>query len=62
MITAQKFYAIKQVVYCYRKDDSKLVWTKEKVLDLLHGIRDNMILARDNNLGKIIFCECKSAE
>ena len=55
MITAQKFYAIKQVVYCYRKDDSKLVWTKEKVLDLLHGIRDNMILARDNNLAKLYF-------
>ena len=53
MITAKEFYAIKQVVYCYRKDETKLTWTKEKVIDLLHGIRDNMIMAKENNLGKL---------
>lgn len=55
MITAGTFYAIKQVVYCYRKNDAKLVWTKEKLIDMLNGIKDNLIYAKENNLAKLYY-------
>lgn len=55
MITAETFYAISQVVYCYRKSDTKLTWTKEKLIDMLHGIKDNLAFAKTNNLAKLYY-------
>lgn len=55
MVSAGKFYAIKQVVYCYRKNDAKLVWTKEKLIDMLNGIKDNLLVAKNNHLAKLYY-------
>lgn len=55
MVTAGKFYAIKQVVYCYRKNNAKLVWTKEKLIDMLNGIKDNLIVAKNEHLAKLYY-------
>ena len=55
MISANVFYAIKQVTYCYRKDDTKLKWTKEKLIDMLHGIQDNLLVAKQYGLAKLYY-------
>lgn len=55
MIKAKCFYSISQIVYCYRKDDTKLVWTREKVLDLLKGLYDNISMAKENNLEQLYY-------
>lgn len=38
MTIAKEFYAIPDIVYCYRKGHNKVVWNREKIEDLLTGI------------------------
>ncbi|HIS35508.1 TPA: hypothetical protein IAC10_02605 [Candidatus Scatousia excrementigallinarum] len=43
------------MVYCYRKNNAKLVWTKEKLIDMLNGVRDNLIVAQREHLAKLYY-------
>lgn len=54
MVKAGEFYAIDQIVYRYRKQPQKITWTKEKVFDLLCGIEDNIALASQKQLKKLL--------
>lgn len=54
MITAERFYAVKKVVYRYRYGHRELKWTKEKRIDLLKGIYMDMELAVQNHLDRLI--------
>lgn len=54
MIAAKEFFAINQVVYRYRKQPKKLIWTKEKVYDLLCGIEDNIEIATKYQLKDLL--------
>lgn len=53
MITAQKFYAINRIVYCYRVGHKTVNWTERKLTDLLKGLRDNIKMSRDANLSEL---------
>jgi len=50
MIKAERFYAISQVVYRYRKADKPFVWTRQKVNDMVRGVLDDIIFSRDAKL------------
>lgn len=45
MITAQKFYALHKITYAYRVGHQNVVWTSEKICDLLSGLKDNFEFA-----------------
>lgn len=46
MMAAGKFYAIKDYVYCYRKEHKEVHFTKEKIIDYAKGMRDCLVLSR----------------
>lgn len=48
MHAAEKFYAINKCTYCYRTGHKNMVLSYEKVVDLLKGLRDNIIFAVEN--------------
>ncbi|PWM73570.1 MAG: hypothetical protein DBX45_05415 [Oscillospiraceae bacterium] len=50
MTIAKEFYAIPDVVYCYRKGHNKVLWTREKIEDLLTGILFEIDWSKDNSL------------
>jgi len=54
MITAERFYAVKKVVYRYRYGHRELKWTKEKRIDLLKGIYMDMEMAVQNHLERLV--------
>lgn len=41
-----EFMAIQDIVYCYRKSSKPVVWTKEKCIGVLKGVRDEVILSK----------------
>lgn len=45
------FYSIPDVVYAYRFSDQPLSWSKERILALICGLKDNLDYSRKNNLG-----------
>lgn len=53
MIFAGSFYAIKKIVYGYRKGHANSTWNKEKVVDLVKGLRDNYQFAMCFRLNKL---------
>lgn len=53
MIAAKEFYAIKRVVYCYRKGHQNNKWNEEKVLDLMQGISDNLQISAQYGLSNL---------
>lgn len=55
MIAAEEFYSIAQVTYVYRKDSTKLKWTKEKLYDLLLAIKENLELAKKYDFQELAF-------
>lgn len=55
MLAAKRFYTISQVVYVYRKNDKKLKWTKEKVYDLLSALKENLEIAKENELDEMVY-------
>lgn len=55
MILAEKFYAVKKLVYGYRVGHADVKWTEEKINDLLCGLIDDMSYARKYNLKKLEF-------
>lgn len=54
MITAEKFYAVKKVVYRYRYGHRDLKWTREKRIALLKGIYMDMDMAVRNHLERLV--------
>jgi len=53
MICANKFYGIHKITYAYRLGHQQINWTKDKVHDLLKGIRDDMRFAYKYDLPKL---------
>mgnify|MGYP000074331390 CR=1 FL=1 len=54
MIIAEKFLALKRATYCYRVSDNKIILKRKIILEIINAIKENMILARKNNL-KILY-------
>ena len=53
MITAGQFYAIKDVVYCYRVGHQNLDWNEKRTNHVLHGLCDILEMSRENKLEKL---------
>lgn len=50
MATAQKFYVLPRIVYCYREKIGGFTWNYVRAVDLLKGLNDNLKLATRENL------------
>ena len=50
MLKAEKFYAIPNVVYTYRKGQNTVNWTETKIKDLINGIIYELQASSENNL------------
>ncbi|NLG05315.1 MAG: glycosyltransferase, partial [Clostridia bacterium] len=50
---AERFYAIPEIVYIYREGASNALWTEQKVLDRLEGIRDELNTTREAKLEQL---------
>lgn len=48
-----KLMATKDMVYCYRKTGKPMVWTEEKCLGTIRGVRDEVFLAKENQYDKL---------
>ena len=59
MTTAGSFYAVSQVVYRYRKNNAKLTWTREKVFDLVSGIKEMLDISREKSLPELHYLAVK---
>lgn len=53
MITAKEFYAISDVVYCYRWGHQSLDWNEKRTNHVLNGLCDILRMSNDNNLAKL---------
>lgn len=47
MVTAGKFYAIKNYTYCYRYGHQNLVWNEKRICDLIRGHMDNLRISSE---------------
>jgi len=52
MIFAEEFGIVPTISYCYRIH-KKVEWTEEYLTDLIKGLTDDLILAKDNGLSKL---------
>lgn len=50
MVHTQKFYAVNDLIYAYRKGHKKTKYSLGEAIDLLKGIRDCFLIAQKNNL------------
>ena len=50
---AGSFYAAPDVAYWYRSDYKPLRWTTGKTLDLIEGVRQNLLFSRENDYAKL---------
>ena len=57
MSVAEKFYVLARPSYCYRSGHHSYDLSYEKVLDLLIGIRDILIIARDKKYDDLMYLE-----
>lgn len=48
-----KFMATKDIVYCYRRMNKPVVWTREKCMGVLQGMRDEIVLAKKMRYNKL---------
>ncbi|MDY3917996.1 MAG: glycosyltransferase, partial [Candidatus Limivivens sp.] len=53
MITAGQFYAIRRITYRYRVGTQTIVWTNQKLIDLLRGLRDVLRLSGSHQLKEL---------
>ncbi len=53
MIAAERFYALDEATYCYRMLPGSTKYTIQKTLDMLCGMTDNLVLAREKGLAKL---------
>ena len=51
---AGRFYAIPDATYCYRINSAHMDWTRDKVLDLLCGIEDNLKFPAANGYERLL--------
>ena len=50
MVAAERFYALAEDTYCYRRGYKKIDWTFPKINDLVRGVTDNLIIAQEHHL------------
>lgn len=50
MTLAKVFYAMERVTYKYRVAAQKILWTNNKLLHLMYGLRDNLCISGKNEL------------
>jgi glycosyltransferase involved in cell wall biosynthesis len=53
MITANKFYAVRSVVYRHREDYKTINFTDENTADILKGLKQCLVLSSENKLCKL---------
>lgn len=53
MMQAERFYAIRKSVYCYRRNSHPMVWTEEKLTDALNGVLMNLKLSAELGYSKL---------
>ncbi len=53
MVEAKEFYAINKEVYQYNFQPDHVKWNEEKICDLVRGIKDCIIISKENNLSKL---------
>ena len=53
MAIAGTFYAVRKVTYCYRVGTQKIVWTEQKLIDLLRGLRDILVITSQYHLKEL---------
>ena len=53
MIAASEFYAVSDITYVYRRENKVIEWNQEKIAGLLGGLRDNLVMANNNDLEKL---------
>lgn len=54
MICAEKFYAMKKVVYCYRRPgNNKVKWDLKKTIDLMTALKDDMEMSSKHGLAQL---------
>lgn len=53
MIKAEKFYAVKKIVYRYRVGHQNVQWTERKLTDLLKGLKDNIEMSGEAGLSQL---------
>lgn len=59
MYMSKEFYAIPKLTYLLRCEHKTINWTKDKKLDLLNGIKDNLNFAKEHNLEKLYYLTCE---
>ena len=55
MHKAEKFAVIDKYLYCYRQENFSKKFDREKLGDLLCGLKDNLVFANENNLDKLFY-------
>ena len=50
MISAEVFYAVPKITYCYRVGHHEIQWDPHKINGSMRGLIDNLVLSRNNNL------------
>ena len=53
MCAAEKFYAVTDCTYCYRKEHKKENFSEKKVFDLIRGVTDVLALSSEQNLQEL---------
>lgn len=53
MYYAKQFVIADTYLYCYRRPEVPARFTPERIMDLLNGIIDNLLFAKENNLDKL---------
>lgn len=62
MYQAGKFVVADTYLYCYRKPEMAARFTQERVIDLLNGLIDNLIFAKEHDLDKLFLATQKRLE
>lgn len=55
MVTAGRFYVLKEPAYVYRNDSTHVKWNDRKINDFLKGASDILKLSQENKLGTLYF-------
>jgi len=62
MAKAEKFYALKRIVYCYRDAYKEREFNRQEVEDLLKGIREIVLLSQNMNYEELVALEKRRLE
>jgi len=50
MLKAEIFYAMPKLTYAYRKGHKEVVWTEEKLIDHMKGVKELFVIASNYNM------------